>query len=91
LSSSGVTEEAPGLECGDGLLYQCTDLRRGPVDGLLTGGETVPSAAVRETDRAACTLVALVCPASDAGLGECLNDAVLTRGPDVVDGTGQGW
>jgi len=40
------TEEAPGLEGGDGLLDQCADLCVGPVDGLLAGGEAVPSAAV---------------------------------------------
>ncbi len=43
-------------------------IRVGPVDGLLAGGEAVPSAAVREADRAACTLVPLsaqqVMPAS---------------------------
>ena len=52
-------------------------------------GEVVPSAAVRKTDRAACALVALVCPAVDAGLGEGVDDAVLTCGPDVMDGAGQ--
>lgn len=82
---------ALGLEGGNGLLDKCTDLCVGPVDGLLAGGEAAPSAVVRETDRAACTLVALVYPAGDAGLGECLNDAVLGRGPYVVDGAGQGW
>jgi hypothetical protein len=34
----------------------------GPVDGLLTSGKAVPSAAVREKDRAACALVALDAP-----------------------------
>ncbi|MDQ0904051.1 hypothetical protein QFZ22_000036 [Streptomyces canus] len=61
------------------------------VDGLLAGGEAVPPAAVRETYRAACTLVALVCLAVDAGLGESVDDAVLARGSDIMDGTGQGW
>lgn len=63
----------------------------GPVDGLLAGGEAVPSAVVRETDRAACTRVARICSTGDAGLGEHLDDAVLAHGPDVVDGAGQGW
>ena len=66
-------EEAPGLEGGDGLLDQCTDLRVGPVDGLLAGGEAVPSAAVRETNCAACALVALVRPAGEACLGESVD------------------
>jgi hypothetical protein len=44
---------------------------------------------VRKTDRAACALVALVCPAVDADLGEGVDDAVLTCGPDVMDGAGQ--
>jgi hypothetical protein len=61
--AADFTEEAPGLEGGDGLLDQCADLCVGSVDGLPAGGEAVPSAAVRETDRAACALVALVCPA----------------------------
>jgi hypothetical protein len=60
----------------------------GPVDGLLAGGKAVPSAAVRETDCAACALVALVRPAGDAGLGESVDDAALACGPDVMDGTG---
>lgn len=83
-------EEPPGLEGGDGLLDQCPDLRMGPVDGLLTSGKAVPSAAVRETDRAACALVALVRPAVDAGLGEGVDDAVLACGPDVMGFTGRG-
>ncbi len=62
----------------------------GPIDGLLTSGKAVPPAAVRETDRAACTLVPLVRPAVDAGLGEGVDDAVLAGGPNVMDGTGQG-
>jgi hypothetical protein len=34
--------------------------------------------------------VARICSAGDAGLGERLDDAVFARGPDVVDGAGQG-
>jgi hypothetical protein len=49
----------PGIEGGDGLFDQPTDSRVGPVDGLLTGRRAVSSAAVRETDRAACALTAL--------------------------------
>jgi hypothetical protein len=63
-------EEPPGLEGCDGLFDQCADLRVGSIDGLLAVGQVVPSAAVRATDCAACTLVALVRPAGDAGLGE---------------------
>src|SRR5687768_6492052 len=83
-------QETPGLEGGDGLFDQCPHLRMGPIDSLLAGGKTVPSAAVREADRAARALVALVRPAGDAGRGEGVDDAVLACGPDVVDGAGQG-
>lgn len=58
-------EEPPGFEGGDGLFNQCPDFRVGPVDGLLTRGKAVPAAAVRETDCAACALVALVGPAGE--------------------------
>jgi hypothetical protein len=60
-----LAEVRKGLEGGDGLFDQCPGLRMGPVDGLLAGGEAVPSAAVRETDCAACALVALVRPAGE--------------------------
>jgi hypothetical protein len=61
-------KESPGLEGGNGLLDQCPDLRVGPVDGLLTGGQLVPPAAVGRADCAACALVALVSPAGDVGV-----------------------
>jgi hypothetical protein len=64
-----LAQKPPGLEGGDGLFDQCPHLRVGSVDGLLTDGKAVPSAAVRETDRTARALVALVRPAVDAGLG----------------------
>jgi hypothetical protein len=51
-----LAEESPGLEGGDGLFDQCPDLGVGPIDDLLSGGEAVPSAAVREMGRAACVL-----------------------------------
>jgi len=66
------------------------DLGVGPIDGLLTGGKAVPSTGVGEPDRAACALVALVCPAVEAGLGESVDDAVLTCRLDIVYSTGQG-
>lgn len=72
------------------MLDQCSDFRVGPVDGLLTGGGAVPSAAVGKTDGAACALVALVRPSVDAGPGEGVDDAVFTCGPDVMDSAGQG-
>ena len=63
-----VAEEAPGgLEGADGLLDEDPD------PGVGT---------VRETDRVVCPLVVLVCPAGDAGLGECLDDAVLLCVPE---------
>ncbi len=58
----------------------------GPIDGLLTGGEAVPSTGAGEPDRAACALVALVCPAVEAGLGESVDDAVGASVP-VADMT----
>lgn len=54
-------EEAQGLAGGDGLREEGADLGMGTVDGLPAGGEAVPSAAAKETDRVTCTLVALVC------------------------------
>jgi len=86
-----LAQEPPGLEGGDGLFDRCPRLRVAPVDGLLTGGRAVPSAAVREADHAARALVALVRPVVDAGLGESVDDAVLACGPDVMDATGKGW
>src|SRR5690348_15189601 len=77
-------EEPPGLEGGVGLFDLGPDPCVGSVDGLLTDGEAVPPAAVREADRAACALVALVRPAVDAGLGESVDDAVLAGRPDVM-------
>lgn len=73
----GLAEDPPGLEGGDGLFDLGPDLCLGSVDGLVIGGEAVPPAGVREADRAACALVALVRPAGDAGLGESVDDAVL--------------
>lgn len=53
-------------------------------------GERAPAAPVGHGDRAPGSLVALVGPGSDAGLGQCVDDAVGTRGPNVVDGAWQG-
>jgi hypothetical protein len=86
-----LAQEPPGLEGGHGLFDQCADLRAGPVDGLLTDGKAVSSAAVGEADGADCALIALVRPAVDAGLGESVDDAVLACGPDVMDGPGRRW
>lgn len=72
-----LAEDPPGLEGGDGLFDLGPDLCVGSVDGLVIGGEAVPPAGVREADRAACALVALVRPAGDAGLGESVDDALL--------------
>jgi len=55
-----LAQDPTGLEGGDGLFDQCPHLCVGPVDGLLTGGQLLPSAAVREADRAAGSLITLV-------------------------------
>ncbi len=82
-------EEPPGLEGGDGLLDQGADLRVGPVDRLLPCGKGLPAAPARDTDRTPGTSTLLVRPALDVSVRESADDAVLTGGPDVVDGTGQ--
>lgn len=84
-----LAEESPGLEGGDGLLDQGSDLRVGPVDGLLARGKRLPPSPVRDADRTRGTSVTLVGPADDAGLRKSGNDAVFTGGPDIVDGSGQ--
>jgi hypothetical protein len=40
-----LAEQPPGLEGGDGLLDECSDLRVGPVDRLLSCGEGLPPSA----------------------------------------------
>jgi hypothetical protein len=40
--ATDLAEESPGLEGGDGMLDVGSDLRVGPVDGLLTTGKRLP-------------------------------------------------
>ena len=82
-------EEPPGLEGGHGLFDQGSDLCVSPVDGFLAPGKGLPATPARDTDRASGTPVPLVGPALDADVRKSADDAVLTGGPDVVDGTGQ--
>lgn len=89
--ASQFAEESPGFEGSDGRLDQGSDLRVGSVDGLLICGKGFPAAPARNTDRASGASVPFVRPAWDVSLCESTDDAVLTGGPDVVDGTGQRW
>lgn len=82
-------EEPPGLEGGDGLLDEGSDLRVGPVHRLLARGEGLPPPPARDADRAPGTSVSLVGPARDAGLGQGVDDAVFAGRADVMDGAGQ--
>lgn len=89
--ASEFTQEPPGLEGGHGLFDEGTDLRVGPVDRLLIGGQGVPAPSVRSADGAVGAAVAIVRRAGDVGSGEGVDDAVFAGRADVVDGPRQGW
>lgn len=61
-AASQLPQEAPGLQGGHGLLPQGPDARVGAIDGLLTWGEPVPSAAEGDADGTAGVLVTLDAP-----------------------------
>ena len=73
------------FECGHG----GSGLGLRAVHGLLARGKRLPPATVGSPDSATGALVALIGPAADAGLLECIDDAVFAGRAEVVDGAGK--
>lgn len=89
-AATEFVQEPPALEGGVGLLADGSDPGVGGVHGPLPCRKRTPAASVGHADRAPGSLVTLVGPGPDAGLGQCVDDAVEAGGLDAVDGAWQG-